>query len=130
MHRDSSGSRASGHTLWVSSFVVVDETSKKVPLVLSSKNLFALNVLIIGTTATSCSCAWPFFFFRFEYACIVVACQLPTHMCRYISKCDCNTYMSSPAATVTSEGSNTGGGHTDDSPVVAASSPSITCTPT
>jgi hypothetical protein len=35
----------------------------------------------------------------------------------------------SPAATVTPEGSNTGAGHTEDSPAVAASSPSITCTP-
>jgi hypothetical protein len=35
----------------------------------------------------------------------------------------------SPAATVTSEGSNTGAGRTEDSPAVAASSPSITCTP-
>jgi hypothetical protein len=35
----------------------------------------------------------------------------------------------SPAATVTPEGSNTGGGHTEDSPAVAASSPSITCMP-
>jgi hypothetical protein len=32
----------------------------------------------------------------------------------------------SPAAMVTLEGSNTGGGHTEDSPAVAASSPSIT----
>jgi hypothetical protein len=30
---------------------------------------------------------------------------------------------------VTSEGSNTGGGCMEDSPVVAASSPSITCMP-
>jgi hypothetical protein len=36
----------------------------------------------------------------------------------------------SPAATVTPEGSNTGAGRTEDSPAVAASSPSITCTPT
>jgi hypothetical protein len=35
----------------------------------------------------------------------------------------------SPATTVTPEGSNTGAGHTEDSPTVAASSPSITCTP-
>jgi hypothetical protein len=35
----------------------------------------------------------------------------------------------SPAATVTPEGSNTGGGRTEDSPAMAASSPSITCTP-
>jgi hypothetical protein len=36
----------------------------------------------------------------------------------------------SPAATVTPEGSNIGGGRMEDSPAVAASSPSITCTPT
>lgn len=35
----------------------------------------------------------------------------------------------SHAATVTPEGSNTGAGRTEDSPAVAASSPSITCTP-
>jgi hypothetical protein len=35
----------------------------------------------------------------------------------------------SPTATVTLEGSNIGGGRTEDSPVVVASSPSITCTP-
>jgi hypothetical protein len=35
----------------------------------------------------------------------------------------------SPAATVTPEGSNTGVGRTEDSSAVAASSPSITCTP-
>jgi hypothetical protein len=36
----------------------------------------------------------------------------------------------SHATTVTLEGSNTGAGHTEDSPAVAASSPSITCMPT
>jgi hypothetical protein len=36
----------------------------------------------------------------------------------------------SPAATVTPEGSNIGAGRTEDSPAVAASSPSITCMPT
>jgi hypothetical protein len=35
----------------------------------------------------------------------------------------------SPAATVTPKGSNTGGSRMEDSPAVAASSPSITCTP-
>jgi hypothetical protein len=35
----------------------------------------------------------------------------------------------SSAATVTPEGSNTGVGRTEDSPAMAASSPSITCTP-
>jgi hypothetical protein len=35
----------------------------------------------------------------------------------------------SHAATVTSEGSNTGAGRTEDSSAVAASSPSITCMP-
>jgi hypothetical protein len=35
----------------------------------------------------------------------------------------------SPAATVTPEGSNTGAGRTEDSPAMAASSPSITCMP-
>jgi hypothetical protein len=35
----------------------------------------------------------------------------------------------SHAATVTPEGSNTGAGRTEDSPPVAASSPSITCMP-
>jgi hypothetical protein len=35
----------------------------------------------------------------------------------------------SPAATVTPEGSNTCAGRTEDSPAVAASSPSITCMP-
>jgi hypothetical protein len=35
----------------------------------------------------------------------------------------------SPAATVTTEDNNTSGGRTEDSPAVAASSPSITCTP-
>jgi hypothetical protein len=35
----------------------------------------------------------------------------------------------SHAATVTPEGSNTGAGRTEDSPTIAASNPSITCTP-
>jgi hypothetical protein len=35
----------------------------------------------------------------------------------------------SHAATVTPEGSNTGAGRTEDSPAMAASSPSITCMP-
>jgi hypothetical protein len=35
----------------------------------------------------------------------------------------------SPAATVTPEGSNTGASRTEDSPAMAASNPSITCTP-
>jgi hypothetical protein len=35
----------------------------------------------------------------------------------------------SPTAIVTPEGSNTGAGRMEDSPTVAASSPSITCTP-
>jgi hypothetical protein len=46
-----------------------------------------------------------------------------------VSRAQSEPQHDSPAGTVTPKGSNTGAGRTEDSPAVAAGSPSITCMP-